>query len=151
RRVIVQDVNAPAKRADDEIIHLFLNGQVADGYGRQSSFEPDPALTAIGREVDAELRAGEEQVWIDMVLGNGQDRSVGGKIALDRDPVLAGVGALKDVRREIGVLVVIEGGENSLGRVLRSQEPAHVSPLRDARELIELPPLSTAVVGDLDE
>ena len=46
-RVVVEDVDAAAERADDQVVHLLLDGQVAHGDGRQAALEANPLLAAV--------------------------------------------------------------------------------------------------------
>ena len=58
----------------------------------------------------------EEQVRIDVILGEAVDRAARRQVAGDARPRLARVGALQQVRREVGVLVVVEAGIDGVRR-----------------------------------
>src|SRR5262249_48133837 len=60
RGVIVEDVDTAAKRTDDEVILLPLDGQVLDADRRQTVLEAMPFLAAVDREIERELGPGKE-------------------------------------------------------------------------------------------
>src|SRR5207244_3796975 len=86
-----------------------------------------------------------------MILGNGQDRTVGGKIALDGLPSFPGILGSQKIRSKIGVFVIIEGCVNFSGFLLGGKESADIRPLRDTGELVNLLPGSPAVLRYLDQ
>src|SRR5262249_21283817 len=94
---------------------------------------------------------GEEQVGIDVVFGDGQHRAVGGQVAGDARPGPAGVGALEQVRLEVGHLVIVERGVDGVRVVLRGQNAANVGALGHAGELVDVPPGAAPGLRDLDQ
>ena len=151
RRVIIQDVEAAPERAGDQVIDLALDRQVAHGDGRQPALEPEPPVAAVEGAVQAELRAGEKQVRIDVVLRDGQHRAVRRQVALDGKPGAAGIGALQQIRAEVGVLVVVKRGVHRARLMQRGDEAADVGAVRHAGELVHLPPGAAAVFRNLNQ
>ena len=67
RRVVIQDPNATAKCADNEVILTRLNLEVAHGNRRDT---PDfmPSLAFICRYVEARFRSDKEQLGVNVIL-----------------------------------------------------------------------------------
>jgi hypothetical protein len=86
-----------------------------------------------------------------MILRDRVGRATGGEIAGDRLPVAPAVGALQEVRREVSILMILDGDIHSGGVVLRRANPGDVGVCRHARQLVDLPPVTAAVFADLDQ
>ena len=129
----------------------LLDGQVAHHDGGQSDVQLGPLFAADLGEVEAELGAGEQQLGIDVILGERVDAAALGQVAADADPGLAAVGALDDVGLEVAILVVFVGHIDRAGVMLRGQDALHVGILGNAGGLIDLAPVLAAVLGDLHQ
>ena len=79
RRVVVQDVEAPAERREDEVVLAFLHRQVAHGNGGEVVAQADPLLAAVDGEEQAELGADEEEIGIDVILGKASVGPLAGR------------------------------------------------------------------------
>src|SRR4051812_13494363 len=126
RTVVVENVDTAPERANHEIVHLALNGEVADLNGRETDIELDPFLAPDLGEVEAELRADEQQVPVDVIFGDGIDAARLRKIAGDVRPGFALVGALENVRFEVAVLMAIVRDVDDTGVVLRGEDALDV-------------------------
>jgi len=104
-------------------------------------------LASVGGEEEPELGAGEEEVGIDVVLGQGVDGAVLRQVADDARPGLALVVALEEVGSEVAILVVVEGGVDGAGGVLGGEKAADVGALGDAGEALDLAPGLAGVGG----
>jgi hypothetical protein len=98
-----------------------------------------------------ELGAAEQQVAVDVVFRDAVDGSPRRQVARGARPRLARVGRFQDVRCEVAVLVVVEAGVHRAGVVLGGNQLAHVRPVRDAGEQLDLAPVLAAVLGDLNQ
>ncbi len=108
RRVIVQDVKTATERGKHQIVHTFVNGDVADGDGRQAAFHLNPFCAAVNRKEKAEFRADEKQIRINVVFGNRVERTALGQVSGNRIPGFSRVGAFQNIRLEIAVLMIVE-------------------------------------------
>ena len=61
--VVVEDVDAAAKRPDDQIVFTLLNIQVANCNRRQTTFQLNPLLPAINGKEETELGSDKQQDW----------------------------------------------------------------------------------------
>src|SRR6185312_10658620 len=95
---VIEYVEGSAERRDDEIVRLLLNGEIAHLNRRQPTAKTRPRLPVVFREVEPELRAGEEKGRIDGIVDDRVDRSLVRQVAGDRRPAAAEVRALEDVR-----------------------------------------------------
>ena len=144
-RDVVDDVDAAAVRADDEIVLAGVNHDVVDRYGRDVVFELSPEMSLRGREEHPELRADEEKVRLDEIFAYHLHRSVRGEIAADRSPVHAVVVALENIRLEIIVAVVVERGVDRPFAESGRDDATHISVVRDSRELRDSVPRPSAI------
>ena len=94
------------------------------------------------REVEAEFGAGEQQLRVDVVFGDGVHAAALGQVAGDVDPGLALVGALDQVGLEVAVLVILVGHVHRAGIVLRRHDALHVGVLGHAGGLLDFAPVS---------
>src|SRR6185295_19500365 len=111
----------------------------------------DPVLSAVLAPVGGELGSGKQQIRIDVILGDRVGRAARGKIAGDRLPAAAAVGALEEIRREVAVLVILGGDIHGGGVVLGRADPGDVGIGRDAGQSVDLPPVPAAVFADLNQ
>ena len=151
RAVIVQHVDAAAEGADHQVVHLFLDSEVAHHDGGQADVELHPLLAADVAPVEAEFGAGEEQLRIHVIFGDGVHAAALGQVAGDVDPGLAVIGALDQIGFEVAVLVVLVGDVDGAGIVLRGQNALHIGVLGHAGRLLDFAPVLAAVFGDLHE
>ena len=86
-----------------------LNLHVVHRHTGNPALELRP-VRAVDREERAELGADEQQIRLPRMLANHLHRSAVGKIAGDRRPRLAVVGALRDVRLEVVAPMPVERG-----------------------------------------
>jgi hypothetical protein len=77
RRIIVEHIETSTEGGDHQIVHRPLNAQITNGDGRQAGLEPIPLLAAIDREIEAEFGPGEQQIRIDMILGEREHTAPG--------------------------------------------------------------------------
>src|SRR6185437_7664614 len=101
RTDIVENVDPPPVRSDDEVVRARLNDEIVDRHPWNAMRQLGPVRTAVDREEDTELRAGEQEVRLPRVLTHDLRRAAGRQVAGDRSPGLTVVVALVDVRREI--------------------------------------------------
>ena len=93
----------------------------------------------------------KEQIWVNVVLGNGIERSACGQIAGDRRPCFAGVGAFHQIWFEIAVLMIVKERVNRVRVVLRSEDAGDVAHVGNAGDLVYLAPVLAVVLSDLDQ
>ena len=96
RADVVQDPDAAAVRADDQIV--AVNREVAHGRGRQVQLQRLPVVAVVERDEDAELGAGVEQTAPLRILFDRLQVDAGRKTARDLLPRLAGIARAVDVR-----------------------------------------------------
>ena len=128
-----------------------MNSQIAYRDGGHAALQTNPLLSSVDGEVQTKLRARKQQLRIYVILGDGQNRTGGRQIPLNRRPRAARIGGLQQIGREIGILVMVEGGVGGGIAVLRCQDAADVSTIRDSWKLLDPPPMLAAVVGYLNE
>ena len=103
------------------------------------------------REEKAELRAREQKRRVRRILDDGVDAAALGKVAGDRDPGAAAVGAPEQVRLEVAHLVIVEGGVDDRGVARRGLQARDVGAVGHAGKLLDPAPVGAAVLGDLNE
>ncbi len=151
RCVVVEDVDAAAESAHDEIVLAFLNVQIAHGDRRHTAFELNPFLSAVHREEQTKFSSGEQQVWIHVIFRDGPNWSILRQVRAERSPGSPGVSGLQQVRFEVGVLVIVESDICRVCIVIRSDDAADVRHVRNAWKLLDLAPRLAAVFGDLQQ
>ena len=151
RRVVVEHVKAPAESAEHEVVFPLLDGNIPNGDGGQTGLEGFPVIAAIRTVEAAELRADKQQVFVHMVFGNGIGGATLRQNVGNGLPTAAPVCAFVQVRFEIAVLVVVEGGIHHVGVVLGSQQEVHIGAFGHAGYgvAVYFRPGSAAVFGDL--
>ena len=151
RAVVVEDVEAAAKCGQNQIVHLRLDGQVADRDSRQAAAQARPFLSAIIAEVESEFRPRKEQAGIHGIFGDGDDGAIRGEIALDLRPSVPRVRALEQIRLEVRHFVIVERGIDGIRVVLRCDNTAHVGPVGHAGERFHFAPMRAGVFGDINQ
>ena len=148
---VIEHPEAAAERGDDEIVAALLKPEVAHRDGRKIALERNPRRAAVLRDEEAVLRPQVEELRIDAILHERIDAAARGKVPPDRDPCLPAVATPKHVRFEVAGLVVVEGGVDDVGVMLRRLEPRDVRHVGHAGDVIDLPPVPAAVFGDLNQ
>ena len=110
-----------------------------------------PSLAFIGCDVETRLRSYKEQLWIDMVLHDGECWRSVREVSRDRLPCLALIGALHDIWLVVTIFVVVKKCIDGVCRMPGCQYPANVRPFRDTRDLVQLPPGLAAIRGDVNK
>src|SRR5439155_20436265 len=105
------DVDAAAEGAEHEIVLALLDRDFADR-NRGNARDLAPVLAAVLAPVRGELGAGEEQTRIHVILRDRIGRAARRRIAGNGFPGPSRVGALEQVRREVAVLMVLDGRVN---------------------------------------
>ena len=150
RRVVVEDVEPAAEGGQREIVLPPLDLHLTDGDGGQAALHPNPVPASVHRDVQPELGAEEQQILVDVILGDGPGDLALGQIAGDGRPAAAPVGALEHIGREVALLVVREGGEDGVGVVLRRLQLGDVAELGNSGKGLFGAPGGAAVGGDVD-
>jgi hypothetical protein len=121
-RRVVEDVDPPSVRAQDEIALPRVDEEVVDGDGRQV-LAPDrrPACPSIPAHPEGPLGPDEEDIGVLRVLADDADGAARGQVAGDCFPGLAMVGGEEEVDGEAVRAVAVEA------------DVGHASPVRLAR------------------
>ena len=125
----------------------------------QTALELVPLLALIEGDPQAELGAGEQHLRLHVILDQRVGDLTVGHIAADRLPAAPAIPADRDVRVEVPLLLVVEGGVDHLVIVERRLDVADVGVLGHPRDLVYRTPLGVpfldvdqAVVGaDVDQ
>ena len=104
RRVVVEDVEPPSERRDDQIVLPLLDRDVADFDRGEPALQLDPVSAPVLGEEQAELGPGEEEVPVDGVFLQRIDGAALGQVARDRAPGRALVVAPKHVGAKSPIL-----------------------------------------------
>ena len=151
RRVVVEDIKTAPERTQHEVIFPTLDREITHRDRRHAAGELDPLPPAVDCEVRPELGAHKQQLRIDVVLGDTVDDVARWQVASDVSPRPPAIGAAEHVGYKVAVLMIVERGEHGVGVVPRGGQAAYVGHLGHARKRLDLPPVSAAVLGDLDQ
>ena len=86
-----------------------------------------------------------------MILDERVGRAALGQVARDGFPRLAPVGAFEEIRLKIALFMVVEGGVDRVGVVLRGFDVVDVTHLGHAGKVLDLAPGGPAVFAHLDQ
>ena len=149
--VIIEDIDAAAKGADHQVVHLRLDSDVAHGDGWKATAHLLPALPAIDTNEHPVFGPHKEQGGLYVILADRVDRTACRKIAGDGAPRTATITGAKHVRLEITALVVVEAGVHHVGVVRGGGQVRHVARVRHAGEPLVTAPGSAAVLAHMHE
>ena len=103
---------------------------------RQVVLQLGPVGAAVGREEQANLRAGKQQVRVLDIFADGADDAARGHVARNGGKRPAAIGRLVDVVVQVVAAMVIDGYVNGVGVVARRFDAAKPRRLRQARQAI---------------
>ena len=150
-RVVIQNIKSTPERADDKIVFASLNREVAHLNRRQATSQLNPFLSAVDREEETEFSANKKQIRIHMIFGDRPDGLVRRQIAFDRSPGAARIDGLEKIGLEIRVLMVLERDVRRVRIVVRSDDAADVSQLRNVGKLFNPAPVLAPVFAYLNQ
>ncbi len=151
RRIIVEDEEPPPERRADEIALAFVDLDVPERDGRDAAAELQPRLAAVERRVDPELRPGEQQVLLDVVLSDRPDDRPLREPPGDVRPGPAAVRAHKKIGLVVARLVIVDGRVDRILVMLGGHDLVDEEIIGDTGYLFDLPPGLAPVLGHLDE
>ncbi len=147
---VVEHPERAAVRRDHHLLLAPVDGDVAHLHVRQVQAERLPALTAVEADVHRVLRPQEEELRVARILPHGEDVLVGRQAVGHRRPVLAVVGGLEHVGREVVPHVPLHREEGGPLRDVRRLDRADVGPFGESLRPDRLPVLP-AVGRHVDE
>ena len=154
RRDVVDDPDAAAMRADDQIVRARLDRQIAHGHVRQAAaLEARPVAAAVDRYPEAELGAEEQQVGLDQVFLDHVRIAAHALAVVGAEqarPGLAVVGRAIEPRLHVAKRVAVEGRIGGAGGMAARLDPAHPAVRRQARHVgDDVGPVLAAVAREL--
>ncbi len=150
RGQIVEDPEAAAMRADDQVVVARVDHQIVVERGRQVGAEPRPVAAGVGRDEQRLLGPQKEQVRVAAVFAHDVDRALGWQPRRQSRPAAPEVFGAEEVRREVAIAVPVEGGVGDTRARGRCFDPADVGTRPHAAHVApHLGPRAAAVAGKL--
>ena len=149
---VVDDPDAAAVRAEDQVAGAGLHDHVAHGDGREVvGFELRPVFAAIDAGPEAELGAHEEERRIQGVFADNVGVTAQALLrAGDTGPGLAVISGAINPRVHVAEGVAVEGGIGGARRKAARLHPVHPAVLGQAAHVgDEVVPVLSAVAGEL--